>query len=163
MTQTKMELCDQFDSFWIMNMKYTLAWGWINFKNFDLKIEKLLGESGGDFFRWRGGVMKNNIVGGGLPKKGGLEQFADLTRGGLEQVANWRGLGKKGGVFLRWGWYPNAHNETFITWRKLLSKELCFTNLAMKKQQIRTTLPKCFNKLFPKTRTIIDCSEGPVH
>ena len=35
------------------------------FKNFDLKIEKLLGERGGDFFRWRGGVMKNNIVGGG--------------------------------------------------------------------------------------------------
>ena len=32
--------------------------------------------------------MKNNIVGGGggLPKKGGLEQFANL-----------RGLGKKGG------------------------------------------------------------------
>ena len=41
------------------------------------------------------GSRKTNIVGGGLPKKGVLEQFADLRRG----------LGKKkgGGVFERGG------------------------------------------------------------
>ena len=75
-----------------MNMKYTLAWGWINFKNFDLKIEKLLGERGGDFFRWRGGCHEKQYSGGGgVPKKGGLEQFANL-----------RGLGKKVG-WCFWG------------------------------------------------------------
>ena len=46
------------------------------------------------------GSRKTNIEGGGLPKKGVLEQFADLRRG----------LGKKkgGGVFERGG-VINAH------------------------------------------------------
>ena len=49
-----------------------------------------------------GGLRKTDIEGGGLPKNGGLGQFADL-RGGA-----WQERG--GGVFER-GWYPNAHYE----------------------------------------------------
>ena len=41
-----------------------------------------------------------------MPKKGGLWQFVDLGGGG-------GGLAKKrGGVFLKGGWYLNAHYET---------------------------------------------------
>ena len=49
-----------------------------------------------------GGFIKTNIE-GGLSKKGGLGQFANLMG---------KGGGKKegGGVF-EGGWYPNAHFE----------------------------------------------------
>ena len=50
------------------------------------------------FLGGRGGAWKTSIE-GGIAWKGGLGQFADL-----------RGLGKKDGVvFLKGGWYPNAH------------------------------------------------------
>ena len=50
-----------------------------------------------------GMVLKNQYIGGGLPKRGG--------GGGLGQFVDLRELGKKegGGVFEGRGWYPNAH------------------------------------------------------
>ena len=51
-------------------------------------------------FRAGGGSQKNNIK-GGLPKKGGLGQFANL-RGPWQE---------RGGGVLEGGWYPNAHYE----------------------------------------------------
>ena len=50
-------------------------------------------------------------------------------------------------------------SQIFITWIKLMSKELSVLIIWPSRQQIRATLPGCFKKLFPKTRTIIDCSE----
>ena len=50
-------------------------------------------------------------------------------------------------------------SQIFITWIKLMSRELSCLIIWPSKMQIRTTLPECFKKLYPKTRTIIDCSE----
>lgn len=50
-------------------------------------------------------------------------------------------------------------SQIFITWIKLMSKELSTLIIWPSRSQIRATLPECFRKLFPKTRTIIDCSE----
>ena len=46
-----------------------------------------------------GSSWKTNIEGGGLSKKGGLGQFADLI---------WAWQERGGGVF-EGGWYPDAH------------------------------------------------------
>ena len=45
-------------------------------------------------------------------------------------------------------------SQTFITWIKLLSKELSVLIIWPSRVQVRATLPESFRKLFPKTRTI---------
>ena len=50
-------------------------------------------------------------------------------------------------------------SQIFITWIKLLSKQLSVLVIRSSRRQIRATLPECFKKLFPKTRTTIDCTE----
>ena len=47
----------------------------------------------------------------------------------------------------------------FITWIKLMSKELSVLIIWPSKQQVKNTLPACFKKLYPKVRCIIDCFE----
>ena len=54
-----------------------------------------------------GGVLKNQNI-GGLSKKGGLGQFADLRGGGAWQE-RW-----SGGIFEGRGWYPNAHYAQYM-------------------------------------------------
>ena len=58
------------------------------------------------------GVTKNQYRAGGLPKKEGLGQFANL-----------RGVGKKGVVFLRGSWCPNAH---YVKWEKYFEKKIVY-------------------------------------
>ena len=47
----------------------------------------------------------------------------------------------------------------FITWIKLMSKELSVLIVWPSRQQVKKTLPYCFRKLYPKVRCIIDCFE----
>lgn len=48
-------------------------------------------------------------------------------------------------------------SSVFITWIKLMSKELSVLIIWPSKQQVKNTLPACFKKLYPKVRCIIDC------
>ena len=50
-------------------------------------------------------------------------------------------------------------SQIFITWIKLLSKELGVLIVWPSKGQVRRTLPDCFKKLYPNVRVIIDCTE----
>ena len=50
-------------------------------------------------------------------------------------------------------------SSTFITWIKLMSKELSVLIIWPTRSQIKKTLPSCFRKLYPKVRCIIDCFE----
>ena len=50
-------------------------------------------------------------------------------------------------------------SSIFITWVKLMSKELSALIVWPSRQQVRKTLPSCFVKLYPKVRGIIDCCE----
>ena len=51
-------------------------------------------------------------------------------------------------------------NSIFITWIKLMSKELTSVLIVWPSwQQVKKTLPSCFRKLYPKFRCIIDCFE----
>ena len=50
-------------------------------------------------------------------------------------------------------------SQIFITWIKLLSKDLSALVIWPSRRQIRAALPKCFKKLIPRTRTIIDCTD----
>ena len=50
-------------------------------------------------------------------------------------------------------------SSIFITWVKLMSKELSVLNVWPSRQQVEKTLPSCFRKLYPKVRCIIDCFE----
>ena len=50
-------------------------------------------------------------------------------------------------------------SSVFITWIKLMSKELSVLIIWPSKQQVKNTLPACFKKLYPKVRCIIDCFE----
>ena len=51
-------------------------------------------------------------------------------------------------------------NSIFITWIKLMSKELTSVLIVWpSRQQVKKTLPSCFRKLYPKVRCIIDCFE----
>ena len=60
-------------------------------------------------------------------------------------------------------WHFNISAGTasslFITWVKLLSKELSWFIIWPSRPQIRSTLPNCFQKCYPRVRVIIDCSE----
>ena len=49
-------------------------------------------------------------------------------------------------------------SQIFITWIKLLSKQLSVLIIWPSRQQVKKTLPSCFEKLYPKTRTI-NCTE----
>ena len=50
-------------------------------------------------------------------------------------------------------------SSIFITWIKLMSKELSVLIVWPSRQQVKKTLPCCFRKLYPKVRCIIDCFE----
>ena len=50
-------------------------------------------------------------------------------------------------------------SQTVVTWIKLLSRELSVLIMWPSRQKIRATLPDCFKRLYPKVRTIIDCTE----
>ncbi|XP_065068969.1 uncharacterized protein LOC135694198 [Rhopilema esculentum] len=50
-------------------------------------------------------------------------------------------------------------SQIWITWIKLLSKELRNLIIWPSKGQIIATLPDAFKRLYPKVRTIIDCTE----
>ena len=50
-------------------------------------------------------------------------------------------------------------SSVFITWVKLMSKELSVLIVWPSRQQIKKTLPYCFKKLYPKVRCVIDCFE----
>ena len=50
-------------------------------------------------------------------------------------------------------------SSIFITWIKLMSKELSVLIIWPSRSQVRKTLPSCFAKLYPKVRCIIDCFE----
>ena len=50
-------------------------------------------------------------------------------------------------------------SSVFITWIKLMSKELSVLIIWPSKQKVKNTLPACFKKLCPKVRCIIDCFE----
>ena len=50
-------------------------------------------------------------------------------------------------------------SQIWITWIKLLSKELRHLIIWPSKGKIFATLPDAFKRLYPKVRTIIDCTE----
>ena len=50
-------------------------------------------------------------------------------------------------------------SSIFITWIKLKSKEFSVLIIWPSRSQIKKTLPRCFRKLYPKVRCIIDCVE----
>ncbi|XP_028416844.1 uncharacterized protein LOC114541054 [Dendronephthya gigantea] len=50
-------------------------------------------------------------------------------------------------------------SSIFITWIKLMSKELAVLIIWPTRAQIKENLPKCFKALYPKVRCIIDCFE----
>ena len=50
-------------------------------------------------------------------------------------------------------------SQIFITWMKLMSKELGVLVIWPTSRQVKATLPDCFKKLFPNVRVIIDCTE----
>ena len=60
---------------------------------------------------------------------------------------------------IRFGISTGNVSQIFITWTKLLSHELDVLIIWPSRQQIRKTLPECFQKLYPKSRTIVDCTE----
>ena len=50
-------------------------------------------------------------------------------------------------------------SSIFVTWVKLMSKELSVLIIWPSRQQVKKTLPSCFKRLYPKVRCIIDCFE----
>ena len=50
-------------------------------------------------------------------------------------------------------------SQIWITWIKLMSKELRYLIIWPSKGQVFATLPDAFKKLYPKVRVIIDCTE----
>ena len=50
-------------------------------------------------------------------------------------------------------------SQIFITWIKLLSHEVGVLIIWPLCQQTTKTLPECFQKLYPKCHTIIDCTD----
>jgi len=54
---------------------------------------------------------------------------------------------------------PGKVSQIFITWIKLISKELKFLIKWPSRNQIKSVLPNCFKRLYPNVRTIIDCTE----
>ena len=62
---------------------------------------------------------------------------------------------------LAWRFNTSAGTASsiFISWVKLLSKELSWFIIWPSRPQIRSALPNCFRKCYPGVRVIIDCSE----
>ena len=54
---------------------------------------------------------------------------------------------------------PGKVSQTVITWVHLLSAELRPLIAWPSRGKLRRELPDCFKRLYPKVRTIIDCSE----
>ena len=54
---------------------------------------------------------------------------------------------------------PGRVSQIWITWVKLMSKELRYLIIWPSKGQIYATLPDAFKRLYPKVRVIIDCTE----
>ena len=54
---------------------------------------------------------------------------------------------------------PYLLSRIFTTWIKLMGKELAVLIIWPSSQQVRVTLPESCKRLYPKTTTIIDCSE----
>ena len=54
---------------------------------------------------------------------------------------------------------PGKVSQILIAWIKLLSKQVGVLIIWLSKSQVSKTLPQCFKKLYPKIRTIIDCTE----
>ena len=54
---------------------------------------------------------------------------------------------------------PEEVSQIFLTWVKLMSKELKFSIFWPSSQQVKLALPLRSRKLFPNTRVIIDCTE----
>ena len=50
-------------------------------------------------------------------------------------------------------------SSIFIAWVKLLSQELSWLIIWPSRPQIRSALPNCFRKCYPRFSVIIDCSE----
>ena len=63
------------------------------------------------------------------------------------------------GLAIRFDISTGKVSQIFITWIRLISHELGFLIIWPSRQEIRNTLPKCFQKFYPKCRTIIDCTE----
>ena len=59
----------------------------------------------------------------------------------------------------RIGISPSKVSQIFITWIKLLSKELSVLIVWPSQGQVRRTIPECFRRLYPKVHVIIDCTE----
>ena len=59
----------------------------------------------------------------------------------------------------RFGVSTGKVSQIFITWIKLLARELGVLVIWPSREQVRKTLPLCFKKLYPKVHTIIDCTE----
>ena len=59
----------------------------------------------------------------------------------------------------RFGISKAAVSRIFITWIKLMRKELSVLITRPTKNVVRATLPTVFPKLYPKVRVIIDCTE----
>ena len=54
---------------------------------------------------------------------------------------------------------PGKVSQTVVTWVHLLSAELRPLIAWPSRGKLRRELPDCFKRLYPKVRTIIDCSE----
>ena len=54
---------------------------------------------------------------------------------------------------------PRKVPKIFNTWIKLILKQLGVLIIWPSKSQVRKTLSQCFNKLYCKLRTTIDCTE----
>ena len=50
-------------------------------------------------------------------------------------------------------------SQIWITWIKLMSKELWYLIICPSKGQVFATIPNAFKKLYPKVRVVIDCTE----
>ena len=54
---------------------------------------------------------------------------------------------------------PGKVSQIFITWIKLISKELSVLVIWPSSSQIKSTIPNCFKKLYHIVRVITDCTE----
>ena len=55
--------------------------------------------------------------------------------------------------------FTTTASSIFITWVKLMSRELSALIVCPSRQQVKKTLPSCFRKLCSGVRCIIDCFE----
>ena len=99
---------------------------------------------------WQEDLLKEDL---GLKRKLRLEQEFLLTLMKLRLALLTVDLG------FRFHVSATTVSSIFITWIKLMSKELSVLIVWPSRQQVKKTLPSCFRKLYPKVRCIIDCFE----